>query len=195
VTGVGFDHVESERLVLRRFEDRDLVSLLAYRNDPEIARYQGWKSVSERAARDMIRELKREQPGTPGEWFQFAIALKSADDLIGDCALKVERGDARQAEIGFTLSRAYQGKGYAAEAVSRLLDYAFDEMGLHRVFAVRDQRNEPSFGLLQRLGLRREGSFVRNAWFKGEWASEYLYAGLAEEWLHERRGKHRAGSP
>jgi RimJ/RimL family protein N-acetyltransferase len=68
-------------------------------------------------------------------------------------------------------------------------------MGLHRVFAVRDQRNEPSFGLLQRLGPRREGSFVRNAWFKGEWASEYLYAVLAEEWLHERRGKHRAGSP
>ena len=42
MTGVGFDHVESERLVLRRFEDRDLASLLAYRNDPEVARYQGW---------------------------------------------------------------------------------------------------------------------------------------------------------
>jgi aminoglycoside 6'-N-acetyltransferase len=42
VAGVGFDRVESERLVLRRFEDRDLASLLAYRNDPEVARYQGW---------------------------------------------------------------------------------------------------------------------------------------------------------
>ena len=41
----------------------------------------------------------------------IAIALKGADDLIGDCAMKVARGDARQAEIGFTLSRAYQGKG------------------------------------------------------------------------------------
>jgi RimJ/RimL family protein N-acetyltransferase len=195
VTGVGFVRVESERLVLRRFEDRDLVPLLTYRNDPDVARYQGWESVSEREARDMIRQLEREQPGTPGEWFQFAIALKGADDLIGDCALKVDKGDARQAEIGFTLSRAYQGKGYATEAVSRLLDYAFGGMDLLRVVAITDRRNEPSFGLLERLGMRREGSFVRNAWFKGEWASEYLYAVLGEEWLRERGGKPRAGSP
>jgi RimJ/RimL family protein N-acetyltransferase len=48
--GKVFDRVESERLVLRRFEDRDPVPLLAYRNDPEVARYQGWESVSEREA-------------------------------------------------------------------------------------------------------------------------------------------------
>ena len=82
MTGVAFDHVESERLVLKRFEDRDLVPLLACRNDPVVARYQGWKSVSEREARDMIRQLERERPGAPGGWFQFATALKSADDLI-----------------------------------------------------------------------------------------------------------------
>ena len=97
----------------------------------------------------------------------IAIALKGADDLIGDCALKVARGDARQAEIGFTLSRTYQGKGYAAETVSRLLDWAFGELDLHRVVAITDQRNEPSSRLLERLGMRREGSFVLNAWFEG----------------------------
>ncbi len=88
----------------------------------------------------------------------IAIALKGADDLIGDCALKVARGDARQAEIGFTLSRAYQGKGYAAEAVSRLLDWAFGELDLHRVVAITDQRNEPFSRLLERLGMRREAA-------------------------------------
>jgi RimJ/RimL family protein N-acetyltransferase len=136
----------------------------------------------------MLRQLEREHPGTAGEWFRFAIALKGADDLIGGCASKIARGDARQAEIGFTLARAYQGKGYAAEAVSRLLDWAFGEMDLHRVVAITDQRNEPSCRLLERLGMRREGSFVLNAWFKGEWSSEYLYAVLREEWLNERAG-------
>ena len=139
--------------------------------------------------------LGREQPGTPGEWFQFAIALKGADDLIGDCVSKVDGGDARRAEIGFTLARAYQGKGYAAEAVSRLLDWAFGELGLHRVVAITDQRNEPSSRLLERSGMRREGSFVRNAWFKGEWASEYLYAVLGEEWPGKRGREPGAGSP
>ena len=114
----------------------------------------------------MIRQLEREQPGTAGEWSNRHRA-QGADDLIGDCALKVTRGDARQAEVGFTLSRAYQGKGYAAEAVSRLLDWAFGELDLHRDDAITDQRNDPSSRLLERLGMRRKGSFVLNAWFKG----------------------------
>jgi RimJ/RimL family protein N-acetyltransferase len=173
----------SERLVLRRFEETDIASFVAYRNDPEVARYQSWESCTEREAAAMIEELGSLRPGTPGEWFQFAIELKRTGALIGDCALKAEEQDARQAEIGFTLSRGYQGKGYASEAVSRLLDYSFGELGLHRIFAIADCRNASSVALLERLGMRREGHFVQNVWFKGGWASEYLYAVLRDEWL------------
>ncbi len=175
-------------MILRRFYDRDLAPFLAYRNDPDVARYQAWESCTEQEATAMIEDLKSLQPGTPGEWFQFAIELKQTGALIGDCAMKVEQ-DGRQAEIGYTLSREHQGKGYASEAVSCLLDYAFGHLGLHRVVAITDQENEPSFALLERLGMRREGCFVQNAWFKGRWASEYLYAVLEDEWL---RGKPRA---
>jgi RimJ/RimL family protein N-acetyltransferase len=185
MSGAGFTRLESERLILRRFADSDLVPFLAYRNDPEVARYQDWESCTEQEATTMIEELKSLQPGTPGEWFQFAIELKETGALIGDCALKVEQ-DGRQAEIGFSLSREHQGKGYASEAVSRLLDYAFGDLGLHRVVAITDQENEPSFALLERLGMRREGCFVQNAWFKGRWVSEYLYAVLADEWFRRK---------
>jgi RimJ/RimL family protein N-acetyltransferase len=181
-----FDQLESKRLILRRFKYADLAPLLAYRNDPEVARYQAWESCTEREATAMIDELKSLQPGNPGEWFQFAIELKETGALIGDCALKVEE-DGRQAEVGFSLSREHQGKGYASEAVSRLLDYAFGDLGLHRVVAITDQENEPSFALLERLGMRREGHFIQNAWFKGRWTSECLYAVLAEEWLRKPR--------
>jgi RimJ/RimL family protein N-acetyltransferase len=185
MSGAGFTRLETEQLILRRFDDRDLAPFLAYRNDPEVARYQAWESCTEREASAMIEELKSLQPGTPGEWFQFAIELKETGALIGDCALKVEQ-DGRQAEIGYTLSREHQGKGYASEAVSRLLDYAFGDLELHRVVAITDQENEPSFALLERLGMRREGCFVQNAWFKGRWASEYLYAVLEDEWLRSK---------
>jgi RimJ/RimL family protein N-acetyltransferase len=180
--GTDFVRLESEQIVLRRFADADLEPFLAYRNDPEVARYQSWDSCTEREATAMIEGLKSEQPGTPGEWFQFAIESKETGALVGDCALRVEE-DGRQAEVGFTLSREHQGKGYASEAVSLLLDYAFGDLGLHRVVAITDQENKPSFALLERLGLRREGQFVQNAWFKGRWSSEYLYAVLSEEWL------------
>jgi len=184
VSGEGFSHLESERLILRRFADSDLPPFLAYRNDPEVARYQDWGSCTEREATAMIEELKSLQPGTPGEWFQFAIELKETSALVGDCALKVKE-DGRQAEVGFTLSREHQGMGYASEAVSCLLDYAFGDLGLHRVVAVTDQENKSSFALLERLGMRREGRFIQNVWFKGRWASEYLYAMLADEWLRK----------
>jgi RimJ/RimL family protein N-acetyltransferase len=103
VSGAGFTRLESERLILRRFTDSDLAPFLAYRTDPEVARYQAWESCTEREAIAMIEELKALQPGTPGEWFQFAIDLKEMGVLIGDCTLKVEQ-DGRQAEIGYTLS-------------------------------------------------------------------------------------------
>jgi RimJ/RimL family protein N-acetyltransferase len=181
-----FTNLETARLILRHFMDTDLVPFMAYRNDPDVARYQGWEGISEAEAHALIAEQKLVQPGVPGQWFQIAIALKETGMLAGDCALKIDEHDERQAEIGYTLARAYQGKGIATEAVSRVLDYAFRTLELHRVIAITDCENAASVTLLERLGLRREGHFIQNVWFKGKWADEYLYAVLQHEWL----GKH-----
>jgi RimJ/RimL family protein N-acetyltransferase len=150
-----------------------------------VARYQSWESCSEREALDFIREMSSSEPGTPGEWFQFAVELKESGQLIGDCGLKTEE-DGRQAEIGVTLSREYQGMGYASEAVSRLLDHAFGYLALHRVVAIVDKENVPSVALVERLGMNREGSFVQNAWVEGHWTSEYLYTILRDQWRRKR---------
>ena len=177
-----FTMLETERLLLRRLRGSDLVPFLAYRNDPEVARYQDWEGCTEAEARDMIQALERKEPFAPGEWFQFAVELKGTGILVGDLGFRVGK-DGKQAVVGYTLAREHWGKGYASEAVSRLLDHAFGVLGLHRVYAVVDQENAPSAAVLERIGLRREGAFVENAWFKGRWSSEYLYATLRKEWL------------
>jgi RimJ/RimL family protein N-acetyltransferase len=177
-----FTTLETTRLRLRHFRDADLALFRAYRNDPEVARYQGWERISESEAYAFLQEQKETQPGVPGHWFQIAVELKETGILVGDCALKIEEHDERQAEIGYTLSRAYQGRGIAREAVSCVLEYAFVMLGLHRVIAITDCENAASVALLERLGLRREGHFLQNVWFKGKWADEYLYAMLQEEW-------------
>jgi RimJ/RimL family protein N-acetyltransferase len=182
-----FTRIESERLILRRFKDSDLAPFMAYRNDPEVARYQSWSSCDEHEATAFIREMESAQPEVPGEWFQFAIESKETGALMGDCALRVDEHEPYRAEIGFTLAREHQGKGVASEAVSRLLDYTFDALGLHRVIAIVDCRNALSVALLERLGMRREGHFLENVWFKGGWADEYLYAVLKDEWLRKRK--------
>ncbi len=176
-----FSFLESERLILRRFADADLLPFLAYHNDPIVARYQTWDSYTEQQGREFIEEQKNLEPGAPGKWFIIAVESKDEGVLIGHVALKML--DQQQAEFGFTFSRAYQGKGLAFEAASRLLKYLFTEMGLHRVIAVTDCENEKSIALLNRLGMRREGHFIQNIWFKEHWGDEYHFALLREEWL------------
>jgi len=181
-----FEVVTAERLVLRRFQPRDAEALAAYRSDPEVARYQAWDTCSLDEAARFIESLAHLAPGTPGTWFQFAVSHTASGALLGDCALRCTRADPRQAELGFTFAREHQGKELASEAVQRVLAYAFSTLGLHRVFAIVDERNARAKHLLERGRFRREGHFRKNAWFKGEWSSEILYAVLYEEFTSPR---------
>jgi aminoglycoside 6'-N-acetyltransferase len=182
-----FTPLETARLVLRRWRDADLAPLVGYLNDPLVARYQTWESYTEEAARELIERQRNLAPGVPGRWFNFALEVKATGALAGHVALCVRAEDARQAEIGFTLARPFQGQGLAAEAARRVLAYAFAELGLHRVVAITDTGNASSVALLERLGMRREGHFIRNIWFKGKWGDEYQYALLGEEWLRRHQ--------
>jgi len=179
-----FSSLETSRLLLRRFTQEDLPTLIAYRNDPVIARYQSWEAVDEPAARAFIEEQQLVEPGTPGEWFQFAIELKASGEHIGDCALHVQK-DRREAEVGYTLAQAFQGHGFATEALEGLLAYCFEKLQLQRVVAIIDCENTLSIALLERVGMRREAHLLRNIFLKGRWCDEYVYALFAEEW----RGK------
>ncbi len=182
-----FQPILAERVVLRRLQKSDLDAFVAIRNDLELARYQSWHALDHAAAQAFIEETSKAEPGTRGEWFQFAIALRTTNELIGDCALHIKQEDPRQAEIGFTLARHAQGQGLASEAVSALLTYVFQRLAVHRVVAICDVRNRGSFTLLERLGLRREAHTLHSYWHKGSWTDEYHYAVLHDEWVHRAR--------
>jgi RimJ/RimL family protein N-acetyltransferase len=104
--------LESPRLVLRRFAADDIPAFVAYRNDPEVARYQGWEACNVEEATALVG--KAGEPLTPGEWFQIAFALRDSDALVGDCGLKVHESEPRHATIGITVASAYQGRGLAS---------------------------------------------------------------------------------
>ncbi len=175
--------LETARLTLRPFTDADLETFVTYRSDPEVARYQGWIApYSVEQGQAFIEQMKNQAPGVPGEWLQLAIERKADGKMLGDIAFVVHGKEAQQAEIGLTLARAEQGHGYGTEAATRLLDYLFGELKLHRVYANCDVENPAAFQTLERLGMRREAHFVENLWFKGAWASEYWYAMLDREW-------------
>lgn len=173
--------LETPRLSLRRFRAGDVDPFAAYRADPEVARYQGWDTCTKGEAAAFIDAQLARGPFEPGRWTQIAVELGEDGTLIGDCALRMESLASRQAEMGFTFARGYQGRGFATEAVSHLLTYAFARLGLHRVFAVADARNVRAIALVERVGMRREGAFLDAEWFKGEWVSTVVYALLETE--------------
>lgn len=179
-----FTEIETARLLVRHFRESDLPAFVAYRNDPAVARYQSWgAALTEERASVFIDEMKSARPGVPGEWFQFAVALKTTGGLIGDCGLRVNIEEPRQAEIGYGFASEHQGNGYATEAIAAVLDFAFGALGLHRVHAYVICENVRSVDLLERLGMRREAHFLEHYWHHDAWVDEYEYAILEREWL------------
>ena len=174
---------QTVRLQLRPFQDDDLEPFLAYRSDPLVERYQGWEAPYPREkAFAFVEAMKNKQLGRQGDWYQIMVTLKPNRQVIGDVAFRILAEDILQAEIAFTFVRSFWGQGYATEAAGRLLDYLFGELHLHRVRAICDVENLASAHVLERLGMRREGEFLENIWFKGKWGSEFLYAILDREW-------------
>ena len=97
------------------------------------------------------------------ELFQWGIALRDSDEVIGTCTLYQLDMMHRRAELGFALRRQSWGGGFAAEAVTLVLTFAFEMLGLHRIEADADPDNARSIGMLERLGFRREG-YLRERW-------------------------------
>jgi RimJ/RimL family protein N-acetyltransferase len=175
--------ITTERLELRRFRPEDAEAFSAYRSVPEVAQYQSWTApFSLDEARTTVARFADGDPSRPG-WFQYAIALDGL--LIGDIGLNTF-DNLMQADIGYTLAPAYQGRGYATEAVGRLLEHLFVERDLHRVSAEVDARNVASARLLERLGFQQEGFRPQNTWFKDEWTDDLLFGLLRSNWRSAR---------
>lgn len=179
--------LESERLILKNITENHLEDFFEYRSIPELATYQTWESFDRQEALDYIIKFKDSVPGIPGEWAFFGMFLKSNGKLIGDCSIKTQVDEPRNGEIGGTLSKTYQGQGFAHEAFTTLVDFAFSKMDLHRIIGIADARNTASIKLMERLGMRKEGHFIQNIWFKGTWGDEVQYAILKEEWLKTKK--------
>jgi RimJ/RimL family protein N-acetyltransferase len=172
--------ISTRKLVLRSFRDADLDEFLAYRNDPDVARFQSWEGISRDTAGALLRANRGSSLGMPGQWQQIAIALSDGDQLIGDIGVFL-RDDDRSAELGFTLAGRHQGRGLAREALAGLIDALFDRPGLERLEAVTDTRNLAAMALLARLGF--EVHSTSEAVFKGIACQEQTYTLSRVSWL------------
>lgn len=170
-------------MILRPFRIEDLPALVAYRRQPDVARYQSWTtSFSMADAEAFHAEQQRARFGQPGAWVQLAAVGHETGTLYGDCAVRVADDQPATAEIGVTFDPAYQGRGLAREAVGAVVDELFEQFGIRRVYAETDDRNDAAQGVMEGLGFRCEARLVDADWFKNEWTTVRVYALLRTEW-------------
>jgi RimJ/RimL family protein N-acetyltransferase len=170
----------TNRLVMKALTAEDAKPLFAYRSAPEISLYQTWKPGALDEAIDFIEKNTREF-NIEGTWFQLGIYEKERETLIGDFGLHFIEPYNAQVEIGFTIAKEYQRKGYGQEATRSAIDYLFREMKKHRIMASVDPGNIPSIALLERVGMRKEGHFKKSIFIDGQWEDDVIYAILEEE--------------
>lgn len=118
-----------------------------------------------------------------GDYWQLAVERADRRGrVIGDVYFTIMSVAHAAGRIGWTLHPEFTGNGYMTEAAGAILDVAFHDLGLHRVSAELDPRNEASAALCRRLGMREEARFLEDIWFKGAWGDTSIYAILDREW-------------
>lgn len=172
--------LETSRLRLREFSEADFATTHAYAADADTTRYTLFGPNTEDDTREFLLRTIAHQKEDPRVDVGLAIELKSPLRHIGGIGFRVRRN--RSADFGYVLHRDFWGKGYTTEAARALLHYGFDALKLHRIIATCDPANAASRRVLEKLGMRHEGTFVKDSLMKGEWRNSLLYAILEEEW-------------
>ena len=125
--------IVTDRLILKPFRSEHLLAFVAYRSDPDVARYQSWDSAFSMTDAERFLESQRNvRFGDIGEWLQLAIVDRASGDVCGDCAVKFVPDQPSTAEIGVTVAVNRQGSGLATEALAALIATLFEQ---HRVIA------------------------------------------------------------
>lgn len=180
--------VATERLLLRPLSAADTEALLAYRSIPDVCRFVPFEPMdSEVIAEKLSGSWTHTEILAEGDAVTLGAELRSTGRVIGDVMLFFRNGRDRGGEIGWVFDPEHSGHGYATEAAHAVMHLAFDELGLHRLMARVDSRNDASLRMADRLGMRREAYLVRNEWFKGEWSDEIDFALLEDEWADQHR--------
>jgi RimJ/RimL family protein N-acetyltransferase len=180
--------VHTERLTIRPATLDDADATWQIRRIESVGR---WLTAASGDADDFRRKFA--EP----ERLSRTLLMELDGVVIGDLYLAVgdawaqaevaDRARGVQAEIGWVLAPDHEGRGYATEAVRELIRICFEDLRLRRVFAQCFADNEPSWRLMERVGMRREEHAVRESLHRsGEWLDGLRYAVLADEWRSGR---------
>jgi len=178
--------INTDRLLLRSIRPDDAAALFKYHSDAVINKYQGWIPKTIDDVYDFIENRISPTIDLINTWYQFGIILKENFEFIGDVGIHFLDEHKKQVEIGCTLDINYQGKGFATEALIRIINYVFLDLDKNVVVTYIDPENIKSIALVERIGFKKEAHFKESNSIKREWPDDIVYSIIKEDWIAKR---------
>ena len=174
--------LETERLTLRKISKNDINDIYEYSSNPLTSKYLLWyphfsKRDTKRHVKNVLKKYKK------GSFYDYAVVLKESGKMIGTCGFtRIDHYDDK-AEIGYVINPDYWGRGYATEAVKRVIDLGFLEIGLERIEARYIDGNERSLELMKRVKMTHEGIMRNGVKSKGKYHNVGVCSVLSNEYF------------
>lgn len=172
--------LETPNLLLRDMRAADETAFVTISQDQKYQRFYSEQDCLPEKYQQLTRLFISQASESPRTAYQLAIEHKGSGAMIGTVCLRLE--DHQQASMGGGLSRAFQCRNLMQEAATALLDFAFTQLTVHRVYAETISANLGAVRLCQQLGMRQEALLLQNRFFKGQWWDTTILAMLKTEW-------------
>ncbi len=172
--------IQTERLVIRDYQQKDLEDIHEYGSDPEVVRYLPFGPNTREDSQNFLNRVMGKQKEEPREDYGLAVVLKSEDKLIGGC--RISKASEREGNLGYILNRHYWGNGYATEAAKSMVELGFKELGVHRIYTDCHPDNVKSIRVLEKVGMTVEGTRREYTIIHGVYSDMLLFSILEHEW-------------
>ncbi|MFD2762987.1 GNAT family N-acetyltransferase [Micromonospora eburnea] len=174
--------IRTARLTLRPITLDDLDDVYAYQGRADVVRWlrEAGPRTREESRASVVAMTGEDALRAEGDCLTLAVVTDAG--VIGTVELVWRSVADRTAELGYIFHPDHGGRGLATEAAAALVDWGFNEFGLHRIYARCHGRNTASARLMARLGMRQEAHHLQSYRYRGEWADQFVFAILADEW-------------
>lgn len=174
--------LQTDRLIFRQVSTADINNIHELHAAPETDKFNTLgtpETIQE--TEGIINEWLVAQNATPQTSYIFCLDLVDTNQFIGLIALNIGKPNYKTAEVWYKIHLDHWRQGYATEALTKLLDFSFNELKLHRIEAGCAVENIASSKVLEKVGMTKEGIKRKKLPIRGEWKDNYFYAILDED--------------
>lgn len=174
--------LKTHRLNIRELELKDISNVHQLHSLPETDEFNALGSPETiQITEKILSEWLNGQNQRPRVSYVFGIDLRDSEKFIGLIAINLGKKNYRTAEVWFKVHKDFWRKGYTTEALTKLLDFGFNQLQLHRIEAGCAVDNIASSKVLEKVGMKKEGMKRKKLPIRGEWKDNYFYGILEDE--------------